>query len=209
MLVLGVCSTIPESWTDEDRGHWNRLCRTRCGRVLRRERQRSHLRRQGRVQGPDAAAGPDSDLRTGARGAGAPQSVRKAADVHDQSVARVRALPDHFHRGRHADGRGRFRRSAARARGGARDRPRHERLQGHRRQEHRPGRHGRARARGRQERDAASLQRRQQSGVPEAGGSDRRLHEARPRGHRRGGSARAARSCASCTPRSPGRARRS
>ena len=73
-------------------------------------------------------------------------------------------------------------------------RPRHrardERLQGHRQQEHRAGRHRREGARGRSPRDHASLQRGQQSRVPEAGRGGRRLHEARSRGDWRRGSAR-------------------
>ena len=52
------------------------------------------------------------------------------------------------HRRRHAARRGRLGRPAARARGGARDRPAHERLPGRRRQVHRAGRHRRQGARG-------------------------------------------------------------
>ena len=64
---------------------------------------------------------------------------------------------------------------------------RDERLQGHRRQEHRAGRDQREGPRGDPARDDAPLQRRQQSRVPEAGRRDRRLHEAGSRGHRRRG----------------------
>ena len=60
-----------------------------------------------------------------------------------------------------------------------------ERLQGHRQQEHGAGRHRREGARGDPPRDDASVQRRQQPRVPEAGRGDRRLHEARSRGDRR------------------------
>ena len=70
----------------------------------------------------------------------------------------------------------------------ARDRPGDERLQGHRQQEHRAGRHRREGARGRPPRDHASLQRGQQPRVPEAGRGGGRLHEARSRRHRRRGS---------------------
>ena len=52
----------------------------------------------------------------------------------------VRELADHLHRRRHADGRRRLGRPAARARGRATDRQGDERLQGHRRQEHGAGR---------------------------------------------------------------------
>ena len=60
-----------------------------------------------------------------------------------------------------------------------------ERLQGHRRQEHRASRHGRQGARDHPARNHTPVQRRQQPRVPEAGRGRRGLPEARPRGHRR------------------------
>ena len=55
----------------------------------------------------------------------------------------VRQSTDHLHRRRHAAGRGRLGRPAARAGRGPRHRHGDERLQGHRRQEHGAGRHRR------------------------------------------------------------------
>ncbi len=68
---------------------------------------------------------------------------------------------------------------------GARDRPRDERLQGHRRQEHGAGGHVGARAADDSARDDAPVQRREQPGVPEAGRGGRRLPEAGSRRDRR------------------------
>ena len=106
------------------------------------------------------------------------------------AAARRPRLAGHLHRRRHAGSRGRLGRPAARARRRPRRRPRDERLQGHRRQEHRAGRHRREGARGDPPRDHASVQRRQQPRVPEAGRRGRRLPAARSRGHRRRRSAR-------------------
>ena len=68
-----------------------------------------------------------------------------------------------------------------------------EQVHGHRGQEHGACRHGEARARGDREGDDAAVQRGEQPGVPEAGRGGRRLHEARPRRHRRRARRRAGR----------------
>ena len=116
---------------------------------------------------------------------------RGTADVHDPAGQGGQGLADCLHRRRHAAGRGRVRRPAARAGRRPRHRPGDGRLPGHRQQEHGPGRHGReACARIIAQRDHASLQRRQQPRVPEAGRGRRRLHEARSGRDRRRGSAR-------------------
>ena len=92
----------------------------------------------------------------------------------------------------HPAGRGRLGRPPARAGGGARDRPAHERAQGRRHQVHRAGRHRGKGARGGQVPDRGPVRGLLQSRVPEGRRRDRGLHEARPRGHR-GGRRRGAR----------------
>ncbi len=155
----------------------------------RRERQRRGLRRQGRGEGPHITAREDDVLRARPRGAGSPQSPGAPADVYVDPAKGGSRFGDCFHRRRHTAGRRRLRRSAARAWCRRRHRQGDERIQGDRGQEHGAGRHQRARPRSDPPRDDASVQRRQQPRVPEAGCGGRRLHEARSRRHRRGGSA--------------------
>ena len=116
--------------------------------------------------------------------------VEKRLSFTTTAAARRASDPDHLHRRRHARGGRRFGRSPARARRRPRRRPRDERLQGDRRQEHRPGRHRREGPRGHPPRDHASVQRRQQPRVPEAGRRGQRLPQARSRRDWRRGSAR-------------------
>ena len=135
----------------------------------------------------------DADLRAGPGGAGPPQPARGAADVHHHTCQGGARRPIVFiavGTPQGEDGSADLQHVLG---GGARHRACDERLQGHRRQEHGAGRHrARRSARSIRRRNHAPVQRGQQPRVPEAGGGDRRLHEAGPRGDRRGGSAGAA-----------------
>ena len=193
----------------EGRGRRNGICGAGGRRVPGRERQRRDLRGQGRGQGADAAPRQEPDLRAGHRGPAAEEQGRGPADLHHRPGQGGASVDDHLHRRRHAPGRGRVGRPAARHGRGPRHRQGDERLQGHRRQEHRAGRYRRQGARGHPPRDHPSVQRRQQPRVPEAGRGGGRLHEARPRGHRRRGSAVGRADGRRCTSRSPAPARRS
>ena len=99
-------------------------------------------------EGPDAAAraGCRSTSRASRSWSSATAREKRLTFTTDLTKA-VRGRADRLHRRRHAAGRGRLGRPAARARRRPRDRPRDERLQGHRRQEHRAGRHRREGAR--------------------------------------------------------------
>ena len=102
----------------------------------------------------------------------------------------VKSVANRVHRGRDAARRGWLRRSAARDGRGARDRPDDGRLQAHRQQEHGAGRHRREGACGHSPGNNASVQRRQQPRISQAGRRRRRLHEARSGGDWRRRSAR-------------------
>ena len=134
--------------------------------------------------------GTSADLRTRPDRARPAQRGRRPSVVHHAACASGQGVADHVHRRRHAPGRGRVGRLAARARRGAGDRPGDGRLPGHRQQEHGAGRHRREGARHHPSRDHAPVQRGEQPGISQAGCRGRRLHEARSRGDWRRRSAR-------------------
>jgi hypothetical protein len=92
-------------------------------------------REQDRAPAPGRAA----DLRARAEGDRAAQRGRGSAALHHRHAGRRALRHDAVHRRGHAARRGRLGRHAARADGGPRHRPPHERLQGGDRQEHRAG----------------------------------------------------------------------
>ncbi len=168
---------------DEDCGGRVGLCGPGAGRVPGGNRERRHLYRQGCGEGPHPAPGHHAHLRARPRRDGQAQPGGEAAGVHDRPAPFGSRGEHRVHRGWHAAARRRVGRPDARARRRARNRESDERLQSHRRQEHGAGRHGAAGARDCRQGNLASLQRGQQSGVPEAGRRGRGLPETRSRGH--------------------------
>ena len=93
-------------------------------RLPGRERERRHLRGQGRRRRSRRSnAGKMPIYEPGLEEMVRRNRSRGAADLHDRSAGGRPGVGDRVHRRRHAAGRGRLGRSAARARRGARDRP--------------------------------------------------------------------------------------
>ncbi len=134
----------------------------------------------------------DSDLRARARGGRREERPRRTAQVHHRPRAGDPRGARGLHRGGHAAAARRARRPLLRPPGRGVDRRQPERLQGHRHQVDRAGRHradGRARgarALGRQ----AGVRRGLEPRVPARRLGDRGLPASRPRGHRRAHAAR-------------------
>ena len=120
----------------------NWLRRTGRRRLSRGDRQRRALRRRRRRQDRGTEAERPSDLRAGARRAGRAQSVAGTPRVHHRCAGSDRSRRGRVHRGRHAAGRGRIRRSSPRPRRRGARRQAHDARGRGRHQVDGSGRHG-------------------------------------------------------------------